>query len=62
MLYTLKHKPSSIAHINAESINYALEYETLMIWYGIKIPDRVYYAMNESLTLEWHEAKKKFVI
>ncbi len=62
MLYTLKHKPSSIAQINAESINYALEYETLMIWYGVKIPDRVYYAMNESLTSEWLETKKKFVI
>ena len=62
MLYTLKHKSSSVTHINAESINYALEYETLMIWYGVKIPDRVYYAMNENLTLEWNEAKKKFAI
>lgn len=61
MLTTLKHKITSVAQFNAESINYTLEYETLMVWYGVKIPDKVYYALNESLTAEWEEKKKTFV-
>lgn len=61
MLSTLKHKITSVAQFNAESINYTLEYETLMVWYGVKIPDRVYLALNERLTAEWEEKKKSFV-
>jgi len=61
MLTTLKHKITSAAQFNAESINYTLEYETLMVWYGVKIPDKVYLALNENLTAEWEEKKKTFV-
>ena len=61
MLTTLKHKITSVAQFNAESINYTLEYETLMVWYGVKIPDKVYLALNESLTAEWEEKKKAFI-
>lgn len=61
MLTTLKHKITSAAQFNAESINYTLEYETLMVWYGVKIPDKVYFALNESLTAEWEEKKKTFM-
>lgn len=61
MLTTLKHKITSVAQFNAESINYTLEYETLMVWYGVKIPDRVYLALNERLTAEWEEKKKTFI-
>ena len=62
MLDTLKHKISSTLQFNAESINYALEYETLMIWYGVKIPDRVYRKINEKLTSEWAGMKSGFVV
>lgn len=62
MISTLKHKIGKVSQFNAESINYALEYETVMVWYGEKIPDEVYYRLNESLTEEWNNLKKTFVV
>ena len=62
MTDTLKHKISSSTQFNAESINYALEYETLMVWYGVKIPDKVYYKINIELTDKWNTMKSSFVI
>ena len=62
MLDTLKHEIGSAVQFNAESINYTLEYETLMIWHGTKIPDRVYRKMNEELTSEWEKMKNVFVV
>ena len=62
MTDTLKHKAVKANQFNAESINYTIEYETLMSWYGCKIPDSVYHRLNESLTKEWEEKKKSFVI
>lgn len=62
MFATLKHKVGSTAQFNAESINYALEYETVMVWYGTKIPDKVYHRLNDKLTEEWVNHKKAFVV
>lgn len=61
ILNTLKHKIGSAVQFSAESINYTLEYETLMVWYGTKIPDKVYRKMNEKLTSEWEKMKNIFV-
>lgn len=62
MMSTLKHKIGKVAQFNAESINYALEYETVMVWYGEKIPDKVYIKLNDKLTNEWHNLKHSFVV
>ena len=62
MMSTLKHKIGRVAQFNAESINYALEYETVMVWYGEKIPDKVYFKLNDSLTNEWNDLKQSFVV
>lgn len=62
MLDTLKHKIGSAGQFNAESINYALEYETVMVWYGVKIPDKVYFKLNERLTSEWDNLKTTFLV
>ena len=62
MLDTLKHKIGSAGQFNAESINYALEYETVMVWYGVKIPDKVYFKLNERLTSEWNNLKTTFLV
>lgn len=62
MLSTLKHEIGKASQFNAESINYSLEYETVMAWYGEKIPDKVYTKLNEKLTNEWNNLKKTFVI
>lgn len=62
MLDTLKHRIGSAAQFNAESINYALEYETVMVWYGVKIPDKVYLKLNERLTSEWENLKNTFLV
>ena len=62
MFATLKHKIGSSAQFNAESINYTLEYETVMVWYGTKIPDKVYHKLNDKLTKEWESHKKAFVV
>ena len=62
MLDTLKHKIGSAAQFNGESINYALEYETVMVWYGVKIPDRVYLKLNEQFTSEWENLKTTFLV
>ena len=62
MFHTLKHKIGSAALFNAESINYALEYETVMVWYGVKIPDKVYLKLNEKLTAEWENLKMTFLV
>lgn len=62
MLDTLKHKIGSAGQFNAESINYALEYEAVMVWYGVKIPDKVYFKLNERLTSEWNNLKTTFLV
>ena len=62
MFTTLKHKVGSVAQFNAECINYTLEYETVMVWYGTKIPDKVYRKLNDKLTNEWNNHKKTFVV
>lgn len=62
MLDTLKHKIGSSAQFSAESINYALEYETVMVWYGVKIPDKVYFKLNKGLTSEWLNLKNTFLV
>ena len=62
MLDTLKHKIVSAGQFNAESINYALEYEAVMVWYGVKIPDKVYFKLNERLTSEWNNLKTTFLV
>lgn len=62
MLDTIKHKIGSTAQFNAECINYALEYETVMVWYGVKIPDKVYLKLNEQLTSEWENLKNTFLV
>lgn len=62
MFATLKHKVGNTAQFNAECINYTLEYETVMVWYGTKIPDKVYRKLNEKLTNEWEGFKKTFVV
>ena len=62
MFATLKHKIGNVAQFNAESINYAMEYETVMVWYGTKLPDKVYRKLNEKLTNEWEGHKETFVV
>jgi len=62
MFSTLKHKVGNVGQFNAESINYSLEYETVMVWYGTKIPDKVYRKLNDKLTNEWECQKKSFVV
>lgn len=62
MLDTLKHKIGMASQFHAESINYALEYETVMVWYGVKIPDKVYHKLNEKLTAEWESLKITFLV
>lgn len=62
MFATLKHKVGNAAQFNAECINYTLEYETVMVWYGTKIPDKVYHKLNDTLTNEWESHRKTFVV
>lgn len=45
-----------------DAINYSLEYETIIAWFSTKLPDSVYLANNESLTLEWNKRKRKYKI
>ena len=33
-----------------------------MVWYGVKIPDRVYLKLNERLTSEWDNLKTTFLV
>ena len=62
MFVTLKHKNVSDSQLHAESINYTIEYEALMVWYGTKIPDKIYHKMNKQLTSERERMRKSFVI
>lgn len=62
MFSTLKHKVGNVGQFNAECINYALEYETVMVWYGTKIPDKAHRKLNDKLTNEWECHKKSFVV